>query len=87
MIYRGPGFQVIWLLPHTPTSEMQGRLRKRENLLAGDGGEKGGGRGAKVYHSEKAWCSINSSVLSVHGKIFRAEGGWKNPRLEADIGI
>ncbi len=27
-------------------------------------GEKGGGGGAKEYHGEEAWSSINHSVLS-----------------------
>jgi hypothetical protein len=36
------------------------RLRKRVNLLTGEIGEGEGGRGA-----EKAWPSINDSILSV----------------------
>jgi hypothetical protein len=40
-----------------------GRLRKRDNLLKGEGG--GDRRGAKSYDGEKAWSSINHSVLSV----------------------
>ncbi len=39
-----------------------GRLRKRDNLLTGEGGWGGGG--AKSYDGEKAWSSINHSKLS-----------------------
>jgi hypothetical protein len=39
-----------------------GSLRKRKALLTGEG--KGGGRGAKSYNVEKAFPSINHSILS-----------------------
>jgi hypothetical protein len=35
-----------------------GRLRKRDNLLTGEG------EGAKFYHGEDAWFSINHAILS-----------------------
>ncbi len=70
--YRGPGFfavtcLVIWLLPHPLTSPPSvsstgGRLRKRDNLLPGEGVRGGGG--AKSYDGEKVWPSINHSILS-----------------------
>jgi hypothetical protein len=40
-----------------------GRLRKRDNLLTGEG--EGGGRGAESYDGEKAGYSIKPSILSV----------------------
>jgi hypothetical protein len=39
---------------------LTGRLRKRENLLNGEGEEEG----VKKYDGEKAWSSINRSILS-----------------------
>jgi hypothetical protein len=75
MIYRGSGFHVvICLLLLAPTSpspvskldrktQDTGRLRKRDNLLSGDG-EGGAGGGAKSDDSEKDWSSINHSILS-----------------------
>ncbi len=41
----------------------KGRLRKRDDLLTGERGEGCGG-GAKSYHGEKAWSSINHLILS-----------------------
>jgi hypothetical protein len=57
---------MIWLLPYplppSPVSKLgTGWLRKRDNLLTGEGG-KGGGK--KSYDGEKAWSSMNRSVLS-----------------------
>jgi hypothetical protein len=43
---------------------------RRSSLLTGEGG--GGGRGAASYESEKAWPSINHSILS--GSSYR---GWQ----------
>ncbi len=40
-----------------------GRLRKRDNLLMGEGKE-GGGLGAKSYDRKKAWAFTNHSILS-----------------------
>jgi hypothetical protein len=40
------------------------RLRKRYNLLTGKGGDGGIWAGAKSYNGEKAWSSINHSILS-----------------------
>jgi hypothetical protein len=63
MIYRAPGF----LAPPPPLllstiskldRQQTGRLIKRDNLLTEGGG------GAKSYEGEKAWSSINHSVLS-----------------------
>jgi hypothetical protein len=58
---------MIWLIPHSlPFSQSKldrrhtGRLRKRDNKLTGDGG----GGGDKSYVAEKAWSSINHSILS-----------------------
>ncbi len=52
--------------PPPPVSNLDrrntGRLRKRGNLLTGEG--VGGGRGAKSYDSKKSWSSINRSILS-----------------------
>ncbi len=61
MDYRGPAcLAIVWygssptpsVLPYSP------RLRKRDNLLTGEGG-KGGGRGAESYDHKKTWSSIN----------------------------
>ncbi len=38
-----------------------GRLRKRNNILLGDGGQGGVG-GDKSYDGEKAWSSVNHSI-------------------------
>ncbi len=71
MIYQGPGFLAVAgfgsspILPPHPSKidrRHTGRLRKRDNLLTGEGG--GGGGGAKSYDSMKAWSSINHSKLS-----------------------
>jgi hypothetical protein len=54
-------------LPPLPVGKLDqrhtGRLRKRDNLLMGEWG--GGVRGAKSYHNEKTWSSINRSIFSV----------------------
>jgi hypothetical protein len=54
--------------PPTPVSRLDrrhtGRLRKRDNLLGGEGGW-GGGHGAESHDRKKAWYSINYSILSV----------------------
>ncbi len=61
-------YRMIRLLPHPfPTiSDIDrrhtGRMRKRDNLLTEKGG--GGGGGAKSCDGEKAWTSINHSILS-----------------------
>ncbi len=48
---------MIRLLPPSPVSKLvqkdKQRLRKRDNLLTGEGG--GGGGGAKSYDVEKVW--------------------------------
>jgi hypothetical protein len=68
IIYRGAGFlTVIWLGFFPPPSlpsvcSKEGRLRKRDILLTGQGGGCGGG--AKSYDGEKAWSSTNHSGLS-----------------------
>ncbi len=72
IIYRGPGFlAVVWFgssptLPH-PVSKLSLFLShpvcRLSNLLTGEGG--GGGEGARLYVGEKAWSSINHSIISV----------------------
>ncbi len=75
MIYRGPGIPSVVRfgsfahhLPHPPSPDCNLSLFlnlpvcRRSKLLTGGGG--GGGRGAKPYNHEKAWPSINHSVLS-----------------------
>jgi hypothetical protein len=63
MLYRAPGF----LAPPPPIllstiskfdRRQTERLIKRDNLLTESGG------GAKSYDGEKAWSSINLSILS-----------------------
>ncbi len=66
IIYRGPGFlAAVWfcsfpppppLLPSVCPAPQTRRLRKRDNLLTGEGGD--GGLGAKSYDGEKAWTSL-----------------------------
>jgi hypothetical protein len=54
---------MIFLLPHPlPFLRHTGRLRKRDNLLTGQG--EGSGRGAESYDGKKSWSSINHSILS-----------------------
>ncbi len=71
MIYRGPKLsrrRKIWLLPnllcclYKLARRHTGRLRKRDNLLTGEG--EGGGGGAKSYDGEKAWYSKKHALLS-----------------------
>jgi hypothetical protein len=54
---------MIWL-PPTPFPPRTGRLIKIDNLLAGERGRGVGGGKAKSDDSEKAWSSINHSILS-----------------------
>ncbi len=55
--------RMIWLLPHPlPLLRHTGRLRKKDNLLTGQG--EGSGRGAESYDGKKSWSSINHSILS-----------------------
>jgi hypothetical protein len=56
-----PSYDSAPFLPPPPSSPVSkpdrqhtGRLRKRDNLLTGEGGG-----GAKSYDGEKAWSSIN----------------------------
>ncbi len=64
--------RVIWLLPNplppSPVCKLNwrhtGKLRKRDNLPTGEGGGLGGG--AKSYSGEKAWFSMNPSILSAY---------------------
>jgi hypothetical protein len=59
--------RIIWLLGHpvspSPACKLDrrhtGRLRKRDNLLGGRGGQ-----GAESYNRKKACSSINRSILS-----------------------
>jgi hypothetical protein len=57
MIYRGPDFLAH---PLPPLSHIGG-LRKRDNLLKGEGGE-GVVEEPKSY-GHKAWSSVNHSIL------------------------
>ncbi len=52
---------MIWLLPHQVDRRHTGRQRKRDKWREREGG--GGGR-AKSYEGERAWYSINHSLLS-----------------------
>ena len=58
----------IWFgsSPPPPVSKLErwhtGRLRKRDNLLTGEG--EGGKEWAKSYDGEEAWSSISYSMLS-----------------------
>jgi hypothetical protein len=63
--------RMIWLFSHplllpSLVSKLEGlyteRLRKRDNLQAGEG--EGGGGGTKSYDGDKTWSSINHSILS-----------------------
>jgi hypothetical protein len=68
MIYRRPCFlavlHMIWLLPHPLSSasclsfSVSLPVCSRSSLTGG-----GGGVGAKSYDNEKAWLSINQSLL------------------------
>ncbi len=68
-IYRGPSFLAVVLFGSTPPPPLPGskldrrhtgRLRKRDNLLTGEGGD-GGRRGADC---KNAWSTMNQSILS-----------------------
>jgi hypothetical protein len=52
-------------------------LRKRDNLLTG-GGVEGMWGGAKSYDGDKAWYSINHSILSGMTAVWerREKGAW-----------
>ncbi len=72
MIYRGQGFLAVVLVgssppPPPPTASYLSFsdflcVAGRSNLLTEEG--EGGGRGAKSFDREKAWSSINLSILS-----------------------
>jgi hypothetical protein len=51
---------MIWLLPH-PILRLS---HKRDNLLTGGGGRGVGEEPKKSSDGEKAWFSINHSILS-----------------------
>ncbi len=51
-----------------------GRLRKRDDLLKGEGG--GGGRGAESHDHKKAWSSINHSIPSSSSFLFIKNDPW-----------
>ncbi len=72
MIYRRPGFlAVVWFgSSPTPLSHEQVSLFLslpvccRSSLLTGEGERGGRGTWTKLYDREKAWHSINQSILS-----------------------
>jgi hypothetical protein len=94
MIYRGPAFLAFVLFVSLPTpfcpspvSKLDrrhtGRLRKRDNLLTG---EEEGVRGeAELYESERAWSSVNHSILSgvTYSSHFLSlsTSGWAEPQF------
>jgi hypothetical protein len=53
---------MIWLL--LPPSKSSKRKTEKERHLADGRGEGGCGEGANSYDGEKAWSSINHSLLS-----------------------
>ncbi len=61
MIYRGPGSFDLAPRPPSPVSLSQSSCVSPVELTDGRVGEKG----AKAYDGEKAWTSINHSLLSV----------------------
>jgi hypothetical protein len=63
MIYRGPGFLAVVSLVSMLDRRHRGRLRKRDNVLPGEGGRSG--RGAASYDRKKALPSYNHTILSV----------------------
>ncbi len=68
MIYRGPGFledEMIWLLPHHLSRQLVVSLSQSPcvSLVELTNGTGNGG-GAQSYDGEKAWSSINHSLLS-----------------------
>jgi hypothetical protein len=73
MIHKRPDFLAVVCFGSSPTPCLNspvrklerrhtGRLRKRDNVLKGEGEEGRGG--AKSYDGEKAWSSIIHSILS-----------------------
>ncbi len=71
MIYRGPSFlAVVWIgstpAPSPLSRQLIGRLSKSScvSLVQLTDGRRGGGRGAESYDRQKAWTSINRSILS-----------------------
>ncbi len=71
MFYGGPDFLGVVRFHSSPPplpsvrstgDACTGRLRKRDNLMTGEGGEWGGG--VKSYEGEKIWSSIYHSILS-----------------------
>jgi hypothetical protein len=70
MIYREPAFSRSYDVAPPPTLSCQQVVSVSQSscvspveLTDGIGGEEGGG-GAKTYDGEKAWSSINHSILS-----------------------
>ncbi len=84
MIYRRPGFFDFVLFGSSPNPSPPLLPSKsflsfffflcRRSILLKEDGEKGG-RGAKSHDREKAWLSINHSVLSGEGIGRRGAGG------------
>ncbi len=93
-IYKGQGFYAIVLYdlapPLTssspsPVSKLDrrhtGRPRKRDHMLTGKGGK--GWRRSQSYDSEKAWSSINHSILSGYKPSFRVGSGSASKRCRS----
>jgi hypothetical protein len=71
MLYRVPGS----LSPPPPAPSPVSKLSLWSSLLTGEGW-RGCGVGAKSYDGEKAWSSVNHSILSVLYCGKRLPGRW-----------
>jgi hypothetical protein len=70
MITEDQAFSPSYDLPPSPVGKLDWRhterLRKRDNLLTGEGEDEGFEGEAKPYVGEKAWSSINHSTFSAN---------------------
>jgi hypothetical protein len=64
MIYRGPGFLAVVLFGSSPCTPFVVSLSQSSCVSPVELTNGRGGRGAKTYDDEKAWPSINHSILS-----------------------
>ncbi len=77
-LYRGPGYFAVVRFGSSPTPSPSSvsnidrrytrKLRMRDNLLSGRGGQGRGGRGAEAYR-KKGWSSVKHSILSDYGSL------------------